>query len=307
MRCRFVLNLILIVPVIGFALDTDSLLPDPGLPLDQTASLFNLDPSPIANLPDQEADGGASYTGGSIPTDESIFSSPSFDRGFGADSFDIADCSTSEYLPLPAVGKSRLRQRDDSKSCTNPSNTSPMTTNRGPLFDDIDDGDDFREDMAAYLGVGEGALVGLGLATYSQCSAASIYALPVDYCNTGTEKDAQYTGNHDFQFRGKFATWSLTHFHKGMLIAIFSSVRFFSSFFPIKCRGRGKMLEFRLMLGVRRDLLLGPKFPNFCIGQGFGDDNHVYCCPYFPVDPQVVDGCILLEDLQNDSKDNPHP
>ena len=41
------------------------------------------------------------------------------------ESFDLADCSSSE--PFPALGKSRMRRRDESAGCKTPTSTSPAT------------------------------------------------------------------------------------------------------------------------------------------------------------------------------------
>lgn len=253
-RRRLVLRLvILFVPLVfGFALDPhldsdsdlDSLLiepepepePEPGLlPLDdRTAPSLHLDRFAGVTLPEgeeeeeeQEEDAAIGDTTGSIiPSGgESIVSHPlpseSFDDSLGTTGlfFDAAaDCSTSEsLLPLPAIGgKLRVRQRGDdhSQSCSIPSpsppNTSPMTANLLPPQYDDDDEDDPLLPLAGGLGAAI-----LGISFYSDCADATTYALPMIYCNTGTKKDVQYTGKHDFQFRGKFDTWTLYRYFKG--------------------------------------------------------------------------------------------
>lgn len=225
------------------------LLPSDG----QTASVFDPDRLPGAFLPGGEGDevvdqetplweGGSSSSSSSsiiIPFDEdtSIFSPPlpssSFNEGSGSSDlfpFDIAsDCSTSDSLfPVPlsaaSIGKSRVRRRrgDDSKSCSNPSssqipaNTSPMTINSPPPHPPSDDD---KNDPLLPLAGGAGSIL-FGVAFFSECAAETTYALPVIYCNIGTKDDAHYTGKQDFQFRGKFDTWSLVKYQKGMLIFV---------------------------------------------------------------------------------------
>lgn len=100
------------------------------LPLDQSKSLFDL-----AQVPG-DSDAATSLSIFS-DTNSDIFTSSETDtQGFNFiandddplipdDIFDLADCSTSQNFP--AIGKSRLlRQRDGSRSCTNPA-TDPHT------------------------------------------------------------------------------------------------------------------------------------------------------------------------------------
>lgn len=183
--------------------------------------------------------------------EESIFSRPfpstlssSSDEDSNSNdflSFDIvSDCSASEPLTLllsaAISGESRARRRrsDDSKSCDNPSlppNTSPMTTNPPPHSSDDDNDDenhfnddheDNKNDPLIPLAGGAGSAL-LGISFFSECAAATTYALPVIYCNAGTKDDVRFTGKRDFQFRGKFDTWTLLRHEKGMLIFGFES------------------------------------------------------------------------------------
>ena len=225
------------------------------LPLDsQTASLFDLDrfPGDLSSEGEGEGEGFAgretsSWEGGSSSVqfeDESaIFSHPlppsSLDEGSGSNDFFLSDiasgCATSEsFLPLPLSGaidrKSRARRRrrgvDDSKSCDNPqlppANTSPMTTNSPPPpSSDDTDNDNGNDKIDPFLPLAGGAGSALlGISFFSECAAVTNYALPVIYCNVGTKNDVRYTGKRDFQFRGKFDTWSLAKYQKGMLIVV---------------------------------------------------------------------------------------
>ena len=226
-----------------------SLQAEPGLllPTDgQTASFLDLDRLPGVLVPDGEGEEiadpeSSSWGGGSssiaFNEDSSIFSHPppssSFDEGSGNNDFfffDLAsDCSSTESLfPVPlsaaSAGKSRVRRRrgDDSKSCDNPSsssapaNTFPMTSNSPPPDPSSEDD---KNDPLLPLAGGAGSLL-FGVAFFSECAAVTTYALPAIYCNTGTEDDVRYSGKRDFQFRGKFDTWSLVKYQKGMLIFV---------------------------------------------------------------------------------------
>lgn len=250
--CNFMLSRTILFVLRGFgfialasALALDSPEAGPGLLLasnDQTASFFDLDRLPEVFLPDGEevADRDTSlWEGGSssVPFNEesSILSGPlsssSLDKGSDSNDFfpfDIAsDCSTSESLfsvPLSAAsaGKSRIRRRrgDDSKGCNNPSsapvpaNTFPMTTNPPPPHLADDDNNDKNDPLLPLAGGAGSAL--FGIAFFSECAAATTYALPVIYCNIGTKDDVRYTGKRDFQFRGKFDMWTLVKYHRGM-------------------------------------------------------------------------------------------
>lgn len=231
-------------------LEASLLLPSDG----QTASLFELDRFPGDFLSEGEGEGEEiagretslwEDSSSSVPfEDESaLFSHPlppsSLDESSGSNDFlfsDIASgCATSEsFLPLPLSGaidrKSRARRRrrgsSDSKSCDNPqlppANTFPMTTNsHPPSSDDTDNNsnDDDKNDPFLPLVGGAGSAL-LGVAFFSECAAVTTYALPVIYCNVGTKNDVRNTGKRDFQFRGKFDTWSLVKYQTGLSISI---------------------------------------------------------------------------------------
>lgn len=113
----------------------------------------------------------------SSPQDESdIFwgDAPPNDDGDIAESFDLVDCSSSNSFP--AFGKSRIRRRDESTRCKNPSLTSPPS-------------DNFP------FGTSADPLAGLQLFTSfrrnrrknTACDALTFNVLPFGVCNSGID------------------------------------------------------------------------------------------------------------------------
>lgn len=90
--------------------------------------------------------------------------------------FDLAGCSSSE--PFPALGKSRMRRRDESARCKNPGSTSPITDSTPP-FD------------AARDPTGTAGLIQLinsarmDRVQNSACESFTFGALPFGVCHTG--------------------------------------------------------------------------------------------------------------------------
>lgn len=268
--------ILFVFPVFGFALNTNAspdsytFSPEPELELesdlllplddDQTESLTQFDHSSDFIFPGEAEDVALADDLGSgnfLSEDESsIFSRPlaasdlSFDQDFSSTdfaSFDLADCSTSASLLSPSLSdigdKSRKEiHNDDSNSCRNPSspNAKPIVLPTLNHPDDYHDDEPFtaEDDPTIPLTGGLGSAV-LGLSFYSDCAIVTSYALPVIYCNSGSKEDVVYNGKQDFQFRGKFDTWTLLRYQKGMsaLIGFLIQKLFnlFESFFSFPC------------------------------------------------------------------------
>lgn len=114
-------SIISILPVIVSAAGLDpaydeSLFSDSSVPLDldQIASPSPFDLSVLPGEP--EADASELLPWGE--NDDSVFLSPSLDVAAADDFFQLADCSASG--DLPAFGKSRVRQLDESGLCVGP-------------------------------------------------------------------------------------------------------------------------------------------------------------------------------------------
>lgn len=281
---HFMLNWMVLSVLRGFglalALASDlalvSLEAGPGLLLTtdgQTASFLDLKRLPGVFGPDGEGEEVAdqetsSWEGGSssiaFNEDSSIFSHPLpsslFDEDSGSNDFFpfdlVSDCSTSKsLLPVPlsaaSAGKSRARRRrgDNLKSCDNPSSLSvpanifPMTTNSPPPHSSSNDD---KNDPLLPLAGGAGMLL-LGVAFFSECAAMTTYALPAIYCNIGTKDGVRYNGKRDFQFRGKFDTWSLVNYQKGRLISIIEVVRWTTFYWVVTFLLVGVSIEFLIL------------------------------------------------------------
>lgn len=211
MHSRLVFRLALYLSVLVSASDLDiiwpssgdSLFSDTGLPMDQTSSSL-IETNKLPEDPESSSFGGL---------DLSLSTPSAWDDVASNDSFNLADCPSSEQLPV--IGKSRMRRLDEPGSCKIPTgvDTFPEDPSEEAAIDSRLLGDSMRN-SPGFAWVTD-AVEKQDHHLY--CSVYSSNFLPWGVCSSGLSKDEiPFLQKLLVPLRGEFDFWQLYRFTLGV-------------------------------------------------------------------------------------------
>ena len=187
--------------------DNDQVL----LPSDLTESAENQQSSAIGNeLWPLSSETSISFTS------ENIASIPN-DLSIASDLFASADCSTSDNLIFPNIGKSRLKRL---AQCDSPDNNGSPPTLSVPNGYELDEnlrGTILRENPGLYNTL---RLSQDKEEDNTACIIITVGILPVGACSSATINDWNFRASRTFPWNWMFVVtlWDLSHVTPGMLI-----------------------------------------------------------------------------------------